>query len=109
MKNDNILFTYLKKLTSHLNQLIAGYESIIYTTEKDITTGLLRFDKPPKGKAFIFVFPTEKIREFHTVGMKFPINIFFFNKDEEIIFSYENVKPGIKNISSKSPCKSKCI
>ena len=54
-------------------------------TEEDISKGLLRFDKPPIGKAFVFEFPDEKIRTFHTVGMKFPINIYFFNNKWGII------------------------
>ena len=98
-----ILEEYLKKLNSHMQELLSKYEVVTYDNPKDIEEGLLKFDKPPKGKAFLFKFPKEEIIEFHTVGMQFPIKIFFFNKNEEIVFSYGEVSPGVENISSKRP------
>jgi uncharacterized membrane protein (UPF0127 family) len=99
----NILENYLKKINSQIKELLSKYEVITYDSEKDIELGLLRFDEPPKGKAFLFKFSNEEIREFHTTGMKFPIKIYFFNKKEEIVYQ-DQVKPD-KIISSKVPCK----
>jgi uncharacterized membrane protein (UPF0127 family) len=89
-----------------MDDLLSKYkEVIIYDNEKDIELGLLRFKEPPKGKAFLFKFPKEEILDFHTVGMNFPINIYFFNSKKEIVFSYSSVSPGIDHISSKGQSK----
>jgi len=88
-----------------MDNLLSGYEVITYTEPKDIETGLLRFKTAPKGKAFVFELPDEYIAEFHTVGMKFPIKIFFFNSKKEIVYVAGIVKPGIKSISTKHPVK----
>lgn len=99
MKNI-LLEEYLDKLNS-MNELLSKYsEVVIYKTEKEIEKGLLRFDKPPKGKAFLFVFPIEEVLHFHTIDMKFPIDIYFFNSKKELVSSYNNVKPGVEDISS---------
>lgn len=90
---------------SEMTNKISDYEVVKYTTPKDITTGLLRFDKPPIGKCFLFVLPNEKEISFHTIGMKFSIDILFYNSNGELETSYSNVKPGIKNIPSKNKVK----
>jgi len=102
-----MLEAYLKKLgESDLKKHLSKYNNnnvVIYDTEKERKRGLLRFVEPPKEKVFLFKYPDEKIRVFHTIGMTFPINIFFFNKDGNQLCSYKNVPPGIKYISSKQP------
>ncbi len=97
---------YLTELTNNqMDDLLSGYEVITYTDPKDIEVGLLRYKNAPKGKAFLFKFPDEDIREFQTMGMKFPIKIFFFNSKKEIVYSAGKVNPGIEIISSKIPAK----
>lgn len=96
---------YLNKLNLNMKELLSGYIVVKYSKEEDIEKGLLRFKEPPKGRAFLFQFSNEEIREFHSVGMKFPIDIYFFDKNENMVQSYKNVKPGIEIISSKKPCK----
>jgi len=104
--NNSILENYLTELTNnHMDELLSGYEIVTYTDPKDIEVGLLRYKTAPKGKAFLFKFPDEDIREFHSVGMKFPIKIFFFNSKKEIVYSAGKVNPGIEIISSKVPAK----
>ena len=88
-----------------MDDLLSGYEVITYTKPNDIEKGLLRFNTAPKGKAFLFKFSDEDIREFHTINMRFPIKIFFFNSKKEIVYSAGKVNPGIKSISSKQPAK----
>lgn len=78
---------------------------IIFDNPEDWRVGLLRYHEPPVGKKFIFVFPDEKIRTFHTVGMEFNIDIYFFDSNEKIVARYKNCKPGIEVISSKKPTK----
>jgi len=39
-------------------------------------------------------------RQFHTVGMKFNIDIYFFNKFGKIVKAAKNMPPGIKTIDS---------
>ncbi len=104
--NNSILEKYLTELTNnHMDDLLSGYEIVTYTDPKDIEVGLLRYKNAPKGKAFLFKFPDEDIREFHTIGMKFPIKIFFFNSKKEIVYSTGKANPGIEIISSKIPAK----
>lgn len=102
-----ILEEYLKTLTgNHLDNLLSDYQNvIIYDTDKDIKTGLLRYSHSPVNTAFLFKMPKEKVLTFHTVGMKFPIKIFFFNSKKEIVYSYGEVSPGIDHITSKRPAK----
>ena len=101
-----ILEEYLNKISNnHMDVLLSGYEVITYTDPKDIEIGLLRYKTAPKGKAFLFKFPDEDIREFHTVGMKFPIKILFFNSKKEIVYSAGKVNPGIEIITSKVPAQ----
>ena len=101
-----ILEEYLNKISNnHMDDLLSGYEVITYTDPKDIEIGLLRYKTAPKGKAFLFKFSGEDIREFHTVGMKFPIKILFFNSKKEIVYSAGKVNPGIEIITSKVPAQ----
>jgi uncharacterized membrane protein (UPF0127 family) len=101
-----ILEVYLNKITNnHMDDLLSGYEVITYTDPKDIEVGLLRYKTIPKGKAFLFKFPDEDIRTFHTIDMKFPIKIFFFNSKKEIVYSAGKVNPGKEIITSKVPAK----
>ena len=97
---------YLTELTNNqMDDLLSGYEVITYTDPKDIEVGLLRYKNAPKGKAFLFKFPDEDIREFHTIGMKFPIKIFFFNSNKELLYSSGKVEPGKEIITTKKPTK----
>lgn len=100
-----LLREYLKKLNSNMQELLSKYTVVTYDKEETIELGLLKYNTPPKGKAFLFKFPDEKMRLFHTIDMKFPIDIYFFDKNEEIVYSYKNVQPGIQEISSKRPAK----
>lgn len=104
--HNTIIENYLNKLSNnHMDDLLSGYEVITFTKPNDIEIGLLKYKTIPKGKAFLFKFPDEDIREFHTVNMKFPIKMFFFNSKKEIVYSAGKVNPGVKLISSKKPAK----
>ncbi len=99
------LSEYLHYLNENdLDNLISKYEVIEYNTIEDVHTGLLRFSNPPESTAFVFNFKTNDEKFFHTIGMKFNIDIYFFDKDKNLIKKVKNVKPGIKNISSDKPC-----
>ncbi len=39
----------------------------------------------------------------HTVGMKFPIDIYFFNKFGHLVSKHLNVQPGVEEIDSDGP------
>lgn len=101
---NKLIENYLSKIDSDLYNLLKDYTVITFEKEKDIINGLLIYDKPPIGKAFLFKFKDEKIRSFHTVGMKFPITISFFTKDGSLIY-VDTFSTGIKTINSKQPCK----
>jgi uncharacterized membrane protein (UPF0127 family) len=100
-----ILEVYLQKLNNPMDLILSKYDVITYNTQEDLSKGLLRYDKPPKGKAFLFKIPKEEVLEFHTIGMKFSIKIFFFNSKKQVVSLYKNVKPDIELISSKNPAK----
>jgi len=104
--NHKVIENYLNKLSSnHMDDLLSNYEVITFIDPDDIEIGLLKYNAAPKGKAFLFKFPDEDIRVFHTAKMKFPIKIFFFNSKKEIVYSAGKVNPGIEIISSKVPAK----
>lgn len=101
-----LLEKYLNKLSNELDKILSMYKKIVvYDKIKDIKKGLLRFDVAPKNTVFLFILPKEELLEFHTIGMKFPINIYFFNSQKELVSKYKNVKPGIELVSSKKPSK----
>ena len=107
LKNIN-LESYLLYLTEDtMDKFLSDFGEIIkYTDSKDLKLGLLRYkEKPPKGTVFVFEFPKEEILNFHTIGMKFPIKISFWNSDKECVYVPGIVKPGVKNISSMQPAK----
>lgn len=89
---------------SQLMKIINNREVIIYDNDEDRTKGLLRFDNPPYGKAFLFKFENSSPLTFHTVGMKFNIDIHFFNENKDLIYSKFNCPPG-EIVSSILPSK----
>lgn len=104
--NNIYLEEYLKKLNNNLDSFLSKYLDVIkYDKPEDIEKGLLRFKEIPRGKVFLFILPKQEILHFHTVGMKFPIDIYFFNSNKELVSFYKNVKSGIEDISSKNPAK----
>ncbi len=87
-----------------MDKILSAYSSITtFSSKKKIIDGLTIYDDIDTSAAFIFKFPTERVRYFHTVGMKFPIDIYFFNSNKELILKYKNIKPGVEHISSKRP------
>ena len=76
----------------------------VFDKPGDIKTGLLKYRDVPKNVAFLFRFKDEDIREFHTRGMRFNINIYFYNKFGKLVKKYENCEPH-KNYTSVVPCK----
>ena len=78
---------------------------VIFDTPEDWRVGLLRYHEPPEGKKFIFIFPDEEVRIFHTTGMEFNIDIHFYDANKKLVKSYRNCKPNIKFISSEKPAK----
>ncbi len=98
----------IQKIDNYENELesfLSNYsKTIYYTSNKDLSIGLLRYKNPPNSNtAFIFQFPNEEILEFHTMNMKFNIDIYFFNSKGKLVNSKLNVMPNIKLISSKVP------
>lgn len=98
---------YLEQIQENdMDNLLSRFlKVVVYKTPEDTSEGLLRFNNIPDDTAYHFVFNSERILNFHTVGMKFPINIEFFDSDGDHIKTYDNCKPGIKNISSIKPAK----
>ena len=102
----NVLKYYLESLNqTDLDNKLSGYDVIIYKTDDDLKKGLLRYNKAPIEKCFLFILPNEQIGDFHTIGMKFPIDIYFYNKDKQLDSSKLNSEPGIRSIKSKGEVK----
>lgn len=98
-----IIEQYLSMLNeTEMTDKLSQYEVTTFVSPKDIETGMLRFNKPPKGKCFLFILPYEQIGNFHTINMQFPINIFFYTSEGILDSSHLNVKPGVKSIKSKN-------
>jgi len=104
----NNLQFYLEYLNQEefLSSFLSSFKKVIrFTTNRDHKIGLLRYDNIPSDVAFVFEFSEESVRIFHTLKMKFPINIYFFNSNGLLIDKYENVKTGTKKIISKDKAK----
>lgn len=81
-----------------------GNRLVILETPQELAQGLLKYEKPPYGHAFLFKFPDEEIRIFTTENMKFNIDILFFDENKEIVHKELNCPPGNK-YSSVFTCK----
>lgn len=76
----------------------------VFNTETEIGKGMRRFNEPPSQQyAFLFVFKKEGIYPFTTLGMKFPINIYFFDKYGNFVEKFDDVQPDTNMIEPKSP------
>jgi uncharacterized membrane protein (UPF0127 family) len=108
---NSILENYLSFLNEDTSEMmdkfLSDFKNIItFTDSEELQTGLLKYkEKPPKGTIFVFEFPKEEVLNFHTIGMKFPIKISFWNSDKEVVYVAGVIKPGVKNISSMQPAK----
>lgn len=105
---NHILENYLRFLSSNnLDKFLSGFKKVItYSDQKEIKIGLLKYKEPPEnGTAFLFKLPKEEILYFHTIGMHFPIRMYFFDSKKHLVYSSGIVNPGVKVISSKSPAK----
>jgi len=102
-----ILENYLDNLSledSDLFRLLTKFEKIvIFKKAEDIRVGLLKYKTISPNTAFLFKMSLERILEFHTVGMKFNIDIYFFSYSGKLVSKYKNLEPGIQRISSKLP------
>lgn len=103
----DILENYLDNLSleeSDLFSLLSKFEKIvIFKKPEDIAIGLSKYKNISPSTAFLFKVPEEKVLIFHTVGMKFNIDIYFFDYRGKIVSKYKNVKPGVGSISSRIP------
>lgn len=106
-----ILNLYLESLdqtdASDLRKLTIGKPIVIFSKTEDRVVGLLKFEKKQVSKnlRFLFVFPDEEELSFHTIGMKFNIDVYFFDKDGALVSKHLNCPPGIEGIRSKGPAK----
>jgi uncharacterized membrane protein (UPF0127 family) len=89
---------------SDLSKFLSTFDKVVtFETEKDLTLGLLRYNKISPKTAYLFKYKEEEILRFHTINMNFVIDIYFFNKDGTMVFAYKNCEPGRSLISSKQP------
>ena len=87
-----------------MDQFLKKFKKVItFKTDNEIRTGLLKYSKIPDDYAFLFDFDDCQRRGFHTVGMKFNINLRFYNKDKKLVKEFYNLAPGIKRIDSEFP------
>ena len=91
-------------LKNEISEAIGDKRLVIFENKDEIETGLLKYNDPPHDTAFLFKFTNEDDRTFHTIGMKFDIDIYFYNKDKELVNKKLSCKPGVV-VESKYPCK----
>lgn len=78
-----------------VSAVVGGVETKMYvadTTEK-ITKGLSDVEKLEENEGMLFVFPDEGERIFWMKDMNFPLDILWFNSNNEIVHIEENVLP----------------
>jgi uncharacterized membrane protein (UPF0127 family) len=85
-------------------KILLGHKLVVFDRPDELERGLRFYDKPPLGAAFLFKFPDEDIRTFTTEGMKFPIDIFFFDSDKNLVHEERNCEPDDR-FSSVFTCK----
>jgi len=91
---------------SEIIRFLSGFSIIkTFDTEVEQNIGLLKYKNIPFYAAFIFRFKEEKIRHFHTVGMMFNIDIYFFNKKGKLVSKHLNCKSGLEDLCSVEPSK----
>lgn len=59
--------------------------------------GLLRYDRPPRGWGMLFL----NVNDIHMVGMKYPIDVVFFDKNW-IIRDIKKAVPGVTSVSCRA-------
>jgi uncharacterized membrane protein (UPF0127 family) len=91
-------------IMSDLTKLTLGSKLVILETQEELEKGLLVYDAPVHDKVFLFKFPTEDIREFHTFNMCADIDIYFLDENKEIVHKELNCKPN-NFFSSVFPAK----
>lgn len=71
-------------------------EVVLWDSEEDHQLGMLRFqnETPSHDTAFVFKFEDDQLLHMHTVGMKFCIDIYYFDKRGNFINKWMNVPPG---------------
>lgn len=92
---------------SQLNKILKKFDKITtWKSDHDLALGMLRFDfPPPKNEAYLFQLDEEEEgRVFHTRGMRFNINILFFDEEGNLVYMKKNVEPG-RNIICSWPSK----
>jgi uncharacterized membrane protein (UPF0127 family) len=62
-------------------------------TQEKIALGLMFRDSLDDGHGMLFIFPTEGRRSFWMKNTRIPLDIFYFNKDLELVSVSENTPP----------------
>lgn len=94
-----MLEKYLQEMHNdypNLKEFLSKFrEVVVWDKEEDHHEGLLRFDSAPSPEtAFVFKFEDDQLIHMHTLGMKFCIDIYFFDKHGHFINKWMNVPPG---------------
>lgn len=78
-----------------LGRVIRNFRNVIpLLTGESQNMGMRRFSEPPKDVALLFVFEEPGRWEITTSGMKWPIDILFFDKDKKLLHREERCEPG---------------
>jgi uncharacterized membrane protein (UPF0127 family) len=101
------LENYLDNLSledSDLFRLLSKFKKVvIFKKAEDVSTGLLKYRSISPYTAFLFKMSKEEVLIFHTVGMKFNIDIYFFNHAGKLVSKYRDLEPGRQKVSSRFP------
>jgi len=97
-KKTGIISESKEEIPESINNFLKEFSEVdIFVSDIEKAVGMSKFVTSPKDRAFLFVFEKEGDYIFHTMGMNFPISIYFFNEQGELVHKGTYL-PNIKEI-----------
>ena len=87
-------------IPTSINKFLDEFTEVhIFCSDLERRIGMSKFSEAPsEDKAFLFIFENEGNYIFHTLKMKFPINMYFFNEQGNLVYSKIYCLPEIEEI-----------
>jgi uncharacterized membrane protein (UPF0127 family) len=104
------LFSAVSVMTAFAGEVALMSRNGTFTYRVDIAdtpdkwlSGLRKTDDLADNEGMLFLFPYEDVRAFTTTGMKFTIDIIYFNSSYTVIGMFHDVPPGVKVLLFPQP------
>jgi uncharacterized membrane protein (UPF0127 family) len=96
---------YLAEDISDLDRTLGKFKEVVELwTEESKTAGMHQFDSPPDDTALLFIFDKPGKWQITTEGMKWNLNILFFDEKGNLLHTEENCEPGYL-VKAEKDCK----